>query len=220
MEELDGVRYMMAVRGIILSMSKEFSLCQILEKENSSFNATTRRLSMHIRYCDMDKVMKSISKSPVHSIFLFQEGELPKKPLLGTVVANFKLLKVLDLEDAHLDQLDEEVGNLFLLRYLSIRSTQVEIIPKSIGVKIQGGIEGLKELQNLLYVETNHDDGLRLIKELENLRQLRKLGIRKLEREHGSALCAAIEKMKYLNAVFGWGIWKGKGKRCVKLGEM
>ncbi|XP_028060204.1 disease resistance protein RPM1-like isoform X2 [Camellia sinensis] len=67
-----------------------------------------------------------------------------------------------------------------------------------VGVKIQGGIEGLKELQNLLYVETNHDDGLRLIKELENLRQLRKLGIRKLEREHGSALCAAIEKMKYL----------------------
>ncbi|KAL7163657.1 hypothetical protein ACSBR2_039719 [Camellia fascicularis] len=230
------------VREIILSMSKEFSLCQILEKENSSFNATTRRLSMHMRYCDMEKVMKSISKSPIHSVFLFQEGELPKKPLLGAVVANFKLLKVLDLEEAHLDQLDEEVGNLFLLRYLSIRSTQVEIIPKSIGklqnlqtldlkhslvrelpfdisrlrklrhllaysynmvnylvgVKIQGGIGGLKELQNLLYVETNHDDGLRLIKELENLRQLRKLGIRKLEREHGSALCAAIEKMKYL----------------------
>ncbi|CAL5416987.1 unnamed protein product [Camellia sinensis] len=230
------------VREIILPMSKEFCLCQILEKENSSFNATTRRLSMHMRYCNMDKVMKSISKSPVRSVFLFQEGELPKKPLLGTLAANFKLLKVLDLEDAHLDQLDEEVGNLFLLRYLSIRSTQVEIIPKSIGklqnlqtldlkqslvrelpfdisklhklqhliaysynmvnnivgVKIQGGIGSLEELQNLLYVETNHDDGLRLIKELEKLRQLRKLGIRKLEREHGRALCVAIEKMKYL----------------------
>ncbi|CAL5347884.1 unnamed protein product [Camellia sinensis] len=230
------------VREIILSMSKEFSLCQILEKENSSFNATTRRLSMHMRYCNMDKVMKSISKSPVRSVFLFQEGELPKKPLLGTLAANFKLLKVLDLEDAHLDQLDEEVGNLFLLRYLSIRSTQVEIIPKSIGklqnlqtldlkqslvrelpfdisklhklqhlltysynmvnnivgVKIQGGIGSLEELQNLLYVETNHDDGLRLIKELEKLRQPRKLGISKLEREHGRALCEAIEKMKYL----------------------
>ncbi|CAL5414056.1 unnamed protein product [Camellia sinensis] len=231
------------VREIILSMSKEFSLCQILEKENSSFNATTRRLSMHMRYCNMDKVMKSISKSPIRSVFLFQWGELPKKSLLGTLAANFKLLKVLDLEDAPLDQLDEEVGNLFLLRYLSIRNTEVEIIPKSIGklhnlqtldlkhsparelpfdigrlhklrhllayslhiesddwvdlkvgVKIQGGIGGLEELQSLWYMETN--DGL--IKELEKLRQLRKLGIRKLEREHGRALCAAIEKMKYL----------------------
>ncbi|KAL7209259.1 hypothetical protein ACSBR1_030904 [Camellia fascicularis] len=233
------------VREIILSMSKEFSLCQILEKENSSFNATTRRLSMHMRYCNMDKVMKSISKSPVRSVFLFQEGQLPKKPLLGTLAANFKLLKVLDFQDAHLDQLHEEVGNLFLLRYLSIRSTRVEIIPKSIGklqnlqtldlkhspvrelsfdisrlhklrhliayscnfeslghvvvgVKIQGGIGGLEELQSLWFVETNHDDGLSLIKELDKLRQLRKLGITKLEREHGRALCAAIEKMKYL----------------------
>ncbi|KAL7263261.1 hypothetical protein ACSBR1_001438 [Camellia fascicularis] len=230
------------VREIILSMSKEYSLCQILEEENSSFNGTTRRLSVHMHYCNMDKVMESIGKSPIRSIFLFQEGELPKKPLLGIVAANFKLLKVLDLEDAHLDQLHEEVGNLFLLRYLSIRSTRVEIIPKSIsklqnlhtldlkhcrvrelpfdinrlhklrhliayscnsiseyfnyiiGVKIHGGIGGLEELQNLWYMETNHG----LIKELEKLRQLRKLGIMKLEREHGRALCAAIEKMKYL----------------------
>ncbi|CAL5347925.1 unnamed protein product [Camellia sinensis] len=236
------------VREIILSKSKEFSLCQIVERENSSFNATTRRLSMHMRYCNMDKVMKSISKSPVHSVLLFQEGELPKKPLLGTLAANFKLLKVLDLEDAHLDQLHEEVGNLFILRYLSIRSTQVEIIPKSIGklqslqtldlkhcrirelpfdisrlhklrhliaysrnyepeylndiigVKIQGGIGGLEELQSLWYVETNDV----LIKELEKLRQLRKLGITKLEREHGRALCAAIEKMTYLERLSVW----------------
>ncbi|KAL7176943.1 hypothetical protein ACSBR2_030303 [Camellia fascicularis] len=231
------------VREIILSMLEEFSFCQLMEEENSSFNDTTRRLSMHMHYCSMDKVMASIIKSPVRSVFLFQLGELPKKPLLGTLVANSKLLKTLDLQDAPLDQLHEEVGNLFLLRYLSIRSTRVEKIPKSIGklqnlqtldlkyssvrelpfdisrlrglrhllaysrnyeseylkdfivgVKIQGVIGGLEELQSLWYVETNHG----LIKELENLRQLRKLGITKLEREPGRALCAAIEKMKYV----------------------
>ncbi|CAL5416944.1 unnamed protein product [Camellia sinensis] len=210
------------VREIILSMSEEFSFCQILE-ENSSFNDTTRRLSMHMRYCNMDKVMESIGKSPVP--------------------ANFRLLKVLDLQNAPLHRLHEEVGNLFLLRFLSIRRTQVEKIPKSIGklhnlqtldlkhspvrelpfdisrfhklrhllacsrhresnyladyivgVKIHGGIGGLEELQSLWYVRTNHG----LIKELENLRQLRKLGITKLRRKHGRALCTAIEKMKYL----------------------
>ncbi|CAL5415992.1 unnamed protein product [Camellia sinensis] len=243
------------VREIILSLSEEFSLCQILEKENSSFSDTTRRLSIHMRYCNMDKVMESIGKSPVRSVFLFQEGELPKKPLLGTVAANFKLLKVLDLEVASFDQLHEEVGNLFLLRYLSIRRTYVKIIPKSIGklhnlhtldlrhsfirelpfdisrlrklrhllaysrnyeckyladfvvgVKIQGGIGCLEELQNLWHVKTNHDDGLSLIKELEKLRQLRKLGITKLEREHGRALCVAIEKMKYLQHLSVWAV--------------
>ncbi|GMP78536.1 hypothetical protein CsSME_00034450 [Camellia sinensis var. sinensis] len=231
------------VREIILSMLEEFSFCQLMEGEDSSFNDTTRRLSMHMRYCNMDKVMESIGKSPVRSVFLFQMGELPKKSLLGTLAANFKLLKTLDLQDAPLDQLHEEVGNLFLLRYLSIKNTKVKIIPKSIGklhnlqtldlkdtpvrelpfdisrlyklrhllaysrnfefeylvdyivgVKIQGGIRGLDELKSLWYVETN--DGL--IKELEKLRQLRNLGITKLEREHGRALCAAIEKMKYL----------------------
>ncbi|KAI8003809.1 Disease resistance protein RPM1 [Camellia lanceoleosa] len=240
------------VREIILSMSKEFSLCQILEKENSCFNATTRRLSMHMCYSNMDKVMKSITKSPVHSVFIFQEGKL-SKPLLGILAVNFKLLKLLDLEYACLDQLHEEVGNLFLLRYLSIRRTPVEKIPKSIGklqnlqtldlkyssvreipfnisrlhklrhliaycpthnseylvdikegVKIQGGIGGLEELRNLQHVETNHDDGFSLVKELEKLTQLRRLGITKLEKEHGRGLCAAIEKMKYLQRLSVW----------------
>ncbi|XP_028054785.1 disease resistance protein RPM1-like isoform X2 [Camellia sinensis] len=225
------------VREIILSMSEEFSFCQILE-ENSSFNDTTRRLSMHMHYCNMDKVMKSIGKSPVRSVFLFQVVKLLKKPFLGTLAANFRLLKVLDLQNARLHRLHEEVGNLFLLRFLSIRRTPVEKIPKSIGklhnlqtldlkhspvrelpfdisrfhklrhilacscnresnivgVKIHGGIGGLEELQSLWYVRTNHG----LIKELENLRQPRKLGITKLRRKHGRALCTAIEKMKYL----------------------
>ncbi|CAL5347955.1 unnamed protein product [Camellia sinensis] len=152
------------VREIIFSMSEEFNLCQILEKENSSFNATTRRLSMHMHYFDVDKVKKSISKSPVRSVFLFQRGMLPNKPLLGTIAANFKLLKVLDLEDAYLDELHEEVGNLFLLRYLSIRRTQVEKIPKSIG-----------KLQNLQTLDTKHSPVRELPFDISRLHKLQHL---------------------------------------------
>ncbi|KAL7176843.1 hypothetical protein ACSBR2_030228 [Camellia fascicularis] len=75
------------VREIILSIFEEFCFCQILE-ENSCFNDTTRRLSMHRRYCNMDKVMESVGKSPVRSVFLFQSGKLPKKSFLGTLAAN------------------------------------------------------------------------------------------------------------------------------------
>ncbi|XP_028053407.1 disease resistance protein RPM1-like [Camellia sinensis] len=244
---LKHCRVHLLLHELILSMSEEFSFCQLLTDENSSFNGRTRRLSMHMHYYSMEKVMESIGKSPVHSFFLFEVGKLPKKPLLGTLAAKFKLLNVLDLEGAPLDQLHKEVGNLYFLRYLSVRRTGVQIIPKSIGnlhnlltldlkyspvselpidinklhklrhllayyhnygcanivdivrgVRIQGGIGQLQELQKLWHVEINHDDGLSLIEELGNLMQLRKLGITKLKREHGRALCATIEKMNYL----------------------
>ncbi|KAL7209226.1 hypothetical protein ACSBR1_030874 [Camellia fascicularis] len=174
-------------------------------------------------------------------------GQAAKEALIAYTSCKFKLLNVLDLEGAPLDQLHEEVGNLYLLRYLSVRRTEVQTIPKSIGnlhnlltldlkyspvseltidinrfhklqhllayyhncgcanivhivrgVRIQGGIGHLQELQKLWHVETNHDDGLSLIEELGNLMQLRKLGITKLRREHGRALCTTIKKMNYL----------------------
>ncbi|KAI8002379.1 Disease resistance protein RPM1 [Camellia lanceoleosa] len=209
------------VREIILSKSKEFSLCQILEEENSSFNATTRQLSMHMRYCNMDKVIKSISKSPVRSVFLFQEGELPKKPLLGTLAANFKLLKLLDLEDAPLDQLHEEVGNLFLLRYLSIRGTRVEIIPKSIG-KLQNlqtldlkyspvrelpfDISRLHKLRHLLANSFNFDAeyfvdyivGVKIQGGIGGLEELRNLQCVKTNHDDGLSLIKELEKLRQL----------------------
>ncbi|CAL5416955.1 unnamed protein product [Camellia sinensis] len=193
------------------------------------------------------RLWKALVNPQFMPFFLSEVGKLPKRPLLCTLAANFKLLNVLDLEGAPLDQLHEEVGNLYFLGNLSVRRTGVQIIPKSIGnlhnlltidlkyspvselpididrlhklqhllayyrnygcanivdivrgVRIQGEIGHLQELQKSWHVETNHDDGLSLIEELGNLMQLRKLGITKLRREHGSALCATIEKMNYL----------------------
>ncbi|KAG5560898.1 hypothetical protein RHGRI_004055 [Rhododendron griersonianum] len=182
------------------------------------------------------------TKSRIRSVFVFSVGELPKQQLLGTLAGNFKLVKVLDLQGAPLDQLNEEVGNLLHLRYLSVKGTNVEIIPKSIGnlhnlqtlnlkdskvsvlqigilsrlrklrhligpyrvrnygVEIQGGIGHLEELQTLKTIMANDD----LIKELENLRQLRKLTIMDVKSEHVKALYTAIEKMNHLQSLEVW----------------
>jgi disease resistance protein RPM1 len=59
---------------------------------------------------------------------------------------SFRLLKVLDFEDAPIDYLPEEVGNLFLLKHLSLRNTKVKILPKSVG--------RLQNLQTLNLIET------------------------------------------------------------------
>ncbi|EXB47195.1 hypothetical protein L484_001055 [Morus notabilis] len=40
------------------------------------------------------------------------------------------------------------------------------------------------------------------MRSLGNLKQLRKLGIKQLEAEHGAALCSAIEKQSYLRDLF------------------
>ncbi|KAK4548103.1 hypothetical protein RGQ29_032813 [Quercus rubra] len=44
-----------------------------------------------------------------------------------------ELMKVMDCEGAPIDYIPKEVGNLFHLRYLSLRDTKVQILPKSIG---------------------------------------------------------------------------------------
>ncbi|KAI8567008.1 hypothetical protein RHMOL_Rhmol02G0087800 [Rhododendron molle] len=223
------------VHEIILAKCKKLSFCQVWGEADPSRNEETRRWSMHMRdITEKDLETMSSTKSKIRSAFLFSVWELPNKQLLGTLAGNFKLLKVLDLEDAPLDQLHKDVGNLLHLRYSSVKRTKVKIIPKSIGnlynlqtlnlkeslvcvlqigilrrflklrhligtygVKIQGGIGHLEELQTLYSVEANDD----LIKELENLGQLKKLGIQGLKRQHGKSLCNAIEKMKHLQSL-------------------
>ncbi|XP_058202695.1 disease resistance protein RPM1-like [Rhododendron vialii] len=196
------------VHEIILAKCEELSFCHVLREEDPSWNNETRRWSMHIRHItNKDLETMRSTKSRIRSIFVYSMGELPKQQLLGTLARSFKLLKVLDLENAPLDKLGEEVGNLLHLRYLSVKMTRVKIIPKSIGnlhnlqtlnladslvevlqigilsrlrklrhligraLMIQGGIGHLEELQTLRGLEANDD----LIKELEKLRQLRKL---------------------------------------------
>ncbi|KAM2006736.1 hypothetical protein ACFX15_001745 [Malus domestica] len=68
------------------------------------------------------------------------------------------------------------------------------------GVKIHDDIGCLQALQELYHVETNHG-GINLIKALEKLRQLRKLGLKNLKHEYGRALCASVEKMNHLESL-------------------
>ncbi|KAF7113330.1 hypothetical protein RHSIM_RhsimUnG0136900 [Rhododendron simsii] len=212
-----------------------------------SLNDETRRWSMQMRNI-MNKDLETMSStnSRIRSIFVFSGWELPKVQLLGTLAENLKLLKVLDLQDAPLDELHEDVGNLLHLRYLSIKRTRVKIIPKSIGnlhnlqtlnlafsqvhviqigilsrlcklrhlsgraLMIQGGIGHLEELQTLRGLKANED----FIKELDNLRQLRKLSIWFLKREQGNALCTAVQKMKHLQTLRVWAV---NGKEILDL---
>ena len=83
---------------------------------------------------------------------------------MNTFCANFKLLKVMDFEDAPLDCIPEDGGNLFHLRYLSLRNTKVKMLPKSIG-----------KLQNLETLDLKHSLVFDIPVEINMLHKLRHL---------------------------------------------
>jgi disease resistance protein RPM1 len=127
---------------IILSKAVELNFCQVLEAGDTTFHGKSRCLSIHdVR----ENVFKTSEYSRVRSVFLFNISEMPRSFIVN-LFKKFKLLKVLDFEDAPIDYLPQEVGNLFHLKNLSLRGTKVKILPKSVG--------RLQNLQTLNVLET------------------------------------------------------------------
>ncbi|KAM4081837.1 hypothetical protein ACJW30_11G123000 [Castanea mollissima] len=97
--------------------------------------------------------------------------------------------KTLDLKRSLVSELPVEINGLQKLRYLAAYFESHDIednINFRRAVKIQSGI-------------TSNNDAL--IEELGSLGQLRKLQICKLNRENGTALCTALEKMSHLQSL-------------------
>jgi disease resistance protein RPM1 len=127
---------------IILSKAEELNLCQVLEAGDTTSHGKSRCLSIHdVR----ENVFETSEYSRVRSVFLFNINEMPRS-FIVKLFKKFKLLKVLDFEDAPIDYLPQEVGNLFHLKHLSLRRTKVKILPESVG--------RLQNLQTLNVVET------------------------------------------------------------------
>ncbi|KAJ6388982.1 hypothetical protein OIU77_027354 [Salix suchowensis] len=141
-------------------------------------------------------------------------------PKINLSYGGLSLLNVLDLQGAPLKEFPNEVVNLFLLKYLSLRYTKVDAIPNSIGnlqnletldlkhsrvTELPVGILKLQKLLHLLSVEKlcfiEAKQGIRLLMELGKLNQLRRLGIVKLSKKDGKALCSSIENLGNLHAL-------------------
>ncbi|RVW55788.1 Disease resistance protein RPM1 [Vitis vinifera] len=75
----------------------------------------------------------------------------------------------------------------------------------STGVQGTKGIDTLKNLQKLSFVKASGQHRMsrkhRMIQGLDNITQLRKLGIVELAEEHGASLCLSIEKMPNLHSL-------------------
>ncbi|GAY47139.1 hypothetical protein CUMW_102360, partial [Citrus unshiu] len=145
---------------IILEKTKDLGFCLDLSREDLSCCTKTRRISINQ---SLNNVLEWTEDSKIRSVFFLNVDKLPGS-FMTKLVAEFKLMKVLDFEDAPIEFLPEEVGNLFHLHYLSVRNTKVKVLPKSIG-----------RLLNLQTLDLKHSLVTQLPVEIKNLKKLRYL---------------------------------------------
>ena len=76
--------------------------------------------------------LRGFKGTSIHSLLMFNIYEFSTS-FFSTLVVDFKLLKVMDFEGAPLDHIPKDIGSFFHLRYLSLRKTKVNVLPRSIG---------------------------------------------------------------------------------------
>ncbi|BBH09619.1 hypothetical protein Prudu_022169 [Prunus dulcis] len=109
-------------------------------------------------------------------------------------------LETLDLKHSLVHQIPIEINKLpklrSLLAYNWDKNKEFSLTGQG-AVAIQDGIERWGNMQKLYVVEATDS----LVKEVGNLKQLRKFGIQRLTRKQGRDLCASIGNMPHIESI-------------------
>ncbi|MED6159455.1 hypothetical protein PIB30_042529 [Stylosanthes scabra] len=183
--------------------------------------------SVRVRSCvgfGIEQLSESVLKSLVSSFNLLVTLGLEYLPLdhLPEAVGDLLNLKYLSLRKTKIKTIPRTIGKLQKLQTLNLRDTKVLELPVEInklvklrhllsysfgssqhqqhlfGFSLNGGIEGLTDLQSLAMVNTRTANGDGIIREMENMINMRKLGIVELSEVNGNGVCNAIKNMPNL----------------------
>ena len=149
------------MRDVILSRADDICFCQTWDKNKLKSRGIGRRLTIS---GSTEDVLENVDSSGVRSVFFFDVNDQLTEAFMVKLFKKFKLLEVLDVDNAPVDTLPKEVGKLFCLKYLSLRKTRVKELPKSIS-----------KLHNLESLDIRDTLICELPKEIIKLRNLRHL---------------------------------------------
>ncbi|OIW10701.1 hypothetical protein TanjilG_16073 [Lupinus angustifolius] len=236
------------LREIVNLKSKDQNFATVAKEQDIIWPDRVRRLSV---INTMHNIPQNKTKFNLRSLLMFALSDPLDRFFMRALcpTSGYRLLRVLDLQDAPLEVFPSEIVNLYLLKYLSLKNTKVKNIPRSIkklqylqtldlkhsyvtelpveivelhrlchllvyrfeiksyahfhsryGFRIAASIGKMQSLQNLCSIEADQRSNALMV-DLGKLNQLRRLGIRKMRQEDGSALCSSIEKMINLRSL-------------------
>lgn len=145
------------LREVIVLKSREQNMMTIATGQQTRWPEKVRRLVVN-NFLRGTKEIHCFNH--LRSLITFGSMEPLSKTFLSMLLSG-KLIKVLNLRDANLEEIRDEIWNLFHLKYLCLRGTSVKTIPKSIG-----------KLQNLEYLDLGETDVRELPMEILKLEKL------------------------------------------------
>ncbi|KAL5200370.1 hypothetical protein ABZP36_021573 [Zizania latifolia] len=167
------------IESLVSLHSSEFRMLRVLDLE-----AVTQQ--------DINRILRI--GCLCHLKYLFVNGLGSAIDTLPRSIGNLKGLRTLDIRNTRIRELPSEVTKLHGLSCLRCSSDYSE------GVRVPKGIGKLKCLQ-ILEVVNIRGRGLRIVKELLELTQLRKLGLVDVSETQGKELSAALHKLPYLRSL-------------------
>ncbi|XP_037423677.1 disease resistance protein RPM1-like [Triticum dicoccoides] len=178
------------VRDVMISISRiEKFACSTWD----NVSAVTGENFRHVAYHGDERPNKSMDWGLVRSLTIF--GERYMKPADSLFSPDFKMLRTLDLHDAHFELTQKEsnaLGLLHHLKYINISGPPQEVsyvykLPRSIG-----------KLQGLQTLDIEHSYIASLPTEITKLQCLRNLRVRKTNMHH--ILCRYYPKICFMSA--------------------
>ncbi|GAU42460.1 hypothetical protein TSUD_235290, partial [Trifolium subterraneum] len=118
-------------------------------------------------------------------------------------IKKLQYLETLDLKHTYVTELPAEIAELKRLCHLLVYRYKIESyahFSSRHGFNVAAPIGNMLSLQKLCFIEVDQGSEALMV-ELGKLTQLRRLGIRKMRKEDGAALCLSIEKMVNLTSL-------------------
>ncbi|KAJ4837815.1 hypothetical protein Tsubulata_051131 [Turnera subulata] len=158
------------LRELAISKSEEENFCALYDERTgvTRQEGAIRRLSIQASRAEI-KLWEDMTQLRSFHLFVSDDAD---PTTINKFVSGFRLLRVLDLQDAPIELLPDHIVTLFNLRYLNLKRTRIKKLPEPIGrlynletlnisqtqvVVLPNGIVNLKNLKFLLSYRLNEE---------------------------------------------------------------